>query len=76
MIFVNTILQVQGCGKVSYDRNSLIRLYEKIEALKSGIGWVSKRKLDKTLNEWKREDSLQYSTLRDIMINIENIEKI
>jgi hypothetical protein len=54
-------------GKMSYDRNSLIRLYDRIEALKSGIGWVSKRKLDKTLVEWKREDSINYSTLRDIM---------
>ncbi len=61
---------------MSYDRNSLIRLYDRIEALKSGIGWVSKRKLDKTLVEWKREDSRYYSTLRDIMRNIENVEKI
>jgi len=63
-------------GKMSYDRNSLIRLYDRIEALKSGIGWVSKRKLDKTLVEWKREDSINYSILRDIMRNIENVEKI
>ncbi len=61
---------------MSYDGNSLIRLYDRIEALKSGIGWVSKRKLDKTLVEWKREDSINYSTLRDIMRNIENVEKI
>jgi hypothetical protein len=54
----------------------LIRLYDRIEALKSGIGWVSKRKLDKTLVEWKREDSIIYSILRDIMRNIENVEKI
>jgi hypothetical protein len=61
---------------MSYDRNSLIRLFDRVEALKSGIGWVSKRKLDKTLVEWKREDSLHYSTLREIMRNIENVEKI
>ena len=61
---------------MSYDRTSLIRLYDRIEALKSGIGWVSKWKLDKTLDEWKREDSLHYSTLRDIMRNIENVEII
>ena len=61
---------------MSYDRNSLIRLYDKIEALKSGIGWVSKRRLDQTLESWKREDSLHYSTLREIMRNLENVEKI
>ena len=63
-------------GKRSYDRNSLIRLYDRIAALKNGIGWVSKRKLVNTLNEWKREDSHYYSTLRDVMRNIENVEKI
>ncbi len=61
---------------MSYDRNSLIRLYDSISALKSGIGWISKRKLDKTLDEWKHEDSIHYSTLRDIMRNLENVEKI
>ena len=61
---------------MSYDRNSLIRLYDRIAALKNGIGWVSKRKLNNTLKEWKREDSLDYSTLRDVMRKIENIEKI
>jgi hypothetical protein len=45
-------------------------------ALKNGIGWVSKRKLDDTLEEWKREDRSHYSTLRNVMRNIENIEKI
>ena len=63
-------------GKRSYDRNSLIRLYERIEALKNGVGWVSKRKLNITLAEWKREDSHNYSTLRDIMRDLENVEKI
>jgi hypothetical protein len=45
-------------------------------SLKNGIGWISKRKIDETLREWKQEDSLQYSTLRDIMRNIDNVEKI
>ena len=63
-------------GEMSYDRNSLIRLYERMLALKDGIGWVSKRKLVNTLEEWKREDRIQYSTLRDVMRKIENIEKI
>ncbi len=63
-------------GKMSYDRNSLIRLYDRIAALKNGIGWVSKRKLVNTLEEWKREDSHYYSSLRDVMRNIENVEKI
>jgi len=45
-------------------------------ALKNGIGWVSKRKLDNTLEEWKREDRIKYSTLRTVMGKIENIEKI
>jgi hypothetical protein len=63
-------------GEISYDRTSLMRLYERIADLKNGIGWVSKKKIDNTLEEWKREDSLLYSTIRDVMINIENIEKI
>jgi hypothetical protein len=61
---------------ISYDRTSLMRLYERISDLKNGIGWVSKRKLDNTLEEWKREDSRLYSTLRDVMRNFENIEQI
>ena len=61
---------------MSYDRNSLIRLYERMVALKNGIGWVSKRRLTNTLKEWKREDSHSYSTLRDVMRKFENIEKI
>jgi hypothetical protein len=60
----------------SYDRTSLIRLYEQIEALKNGIGWVSKRKINQTLDKWKREDSRNYSNLRNVMRKIENIEKI
>ncbi len=60
----------------SYDRTSLIRLYERIETLKNGIGWVSKRKLNNILKEWKQEDSHYYSTLRDVMRKIENVEKI
>ena len=63
-------------GKMSYDRNSLIRLYDRIAALKNGLGWVSKRQLNNTLKEWKREDSHYYSTLRDVMIKIENVEKL
>ena len=61
---------------MSYDRISLIRLFERMTALKNGIGWISKKKLDQTLDEWKREDSRNYSTLRDVMRNIENVEKI
>ncbi|MHA2237326.1 MAG: hypothetical protein ACXAB2_03020 [Candidatus Hodarchaeales archaeon] len=54
----------------------MTRLYERIADLKNGIGWISKRKLDNTLEEWKREDSRLYSTLREAMRNFENIEKI
>jgi hypothetical protein len=61
---------------MSYDRNSLIRLYDRIAALKNGVGWVSKKRLTNTLKEWKREDSHYYSSLRDVMRKIENVEKI
>ncbi len=61
---------------MSYDRTSLIRLYDRIAALKNGFGWVSKRKLNNTLEDWKREDSHYYSTLRDVMRKIENVEKL
>jgi hypothetical protein len=61
---------------MSHDRNSLIRLYEKIKGLKDGIGWVSKRTIDKALQEWKIEDRRQFTILKDIMRNIDNVEKL
>lgn len=60
---------------MSYDRDSLIRLFDKMDALKDEIGWGSKNKLDKALKEWRREDRLQYSLLREAMTSLDNIEK-
>ena len=69
------ILDVFWGGWLSYDRDSLIRLFDKMDALKDEIGWGSKNKLDKALKEWRREDRLLYSLLREAMTSLDNIEK-
>jgi len=61
---------------LSYDRDSLIRLFNRVVALKKGIGWVSKRKLDDALREWSREDRLHYSTLMESLNRLDNIERM
>ena len=61
---------------MSYDRDSLIRLFNRVVALKKGIGWVSKRKLDDALREWSREDRLHYSTLMESLNRLDNIERM
>ena len=60
---------------MSYNRDSLIRFYNKISELKQGFGWVSKRKLETVMNEWSREDSKKFTILHEAMRNLENIEK-
>jgi len=60
---------------MSYDKNSLIRLFEKVSGLRDGIGWVSKKKIDEALKEWTREDRLQYSQLMEALSGLENIER-
>ena len=67
------ILSVGGL-RLSFDRDSLVRLFNKIVALKDEVGFFSKRKLDRALKEWQKEDRLLYSLLREIMTNIDNIE--
>jgi len=44
-------------------------------ALKEEMGWFAKKKPEKALKEWQRDDRLQYSILRKIMENLEDIEK-
>jgi len=61
---------------LSYDRDSLIRLFNRVVSLKKGIGWVSKRKLDDALREWSREDRLHYSTLMESLNRLDNIERM
>lgn len=61
---------------MSYDRYSLIRLFDRMIALKNEIGWGAKKKLDNALKEWRREDIIRYSNLKDIMRKFDNIEKI
>jgi len=60
---------------MSYDKNSLIRLFDKVSELREGIGWISKKKIDETLKEWTREDRLQYSQLMEALSGLENIER-
>ena len=61
---------------MSYDRDSLTRLFNRVVSLKKGIGWVSKRKLDDALREWSREDRLHYSTLMESLNRLDNIERM
>jgi len=60
---------------MSYDKNSLIRLFDKVSELREGIGWISKKKIDETLKEWTHEDRLQYSQLMEALSGLENIER-
>jgi len=64
-----------GGGSLSYDKDSLIRLFNMMAELKEGVGWVSKGRIDDALKEWSREDRLQYSLLMEAMSDLENIEK-
>jgi hypothetical protein len=60
---------------LSYDKDSLIRLFNRMAELREGAGWVSKGRIDDALKEWSREDRLQYSLLMEAMSDLENIEK-
>ena len=61
---------------MSFDKDSLINLFNQIIKLREDIGWFSKRKLDRALKEWQKEDRLRYALLREIMASIDNIEKM
>ena len=61
---------------MSFDKDSLIRLFNKIAALRKGLGWVSKKKIDETLKEWRREDRLHYSILMSALSDLDNIESM
>ncbi len=60
---------------MSYDKDSLIRLFNRMAELREGMGWVSKGRIDEALKEWSREDRYQYSLLMEAMNNLDNIEK-
>lgn len=60
---------------MSFDRDSLIRLFNKMVSLREEMGWFSKKKLDKALKEWQHEDRIQYSILREVMVELDNMEK-
>jgi hypothetical protein len=60
---------------MSFDKESLIRLFNRVALLRKGVGWISKSKLDEELKEWSREDRLQYSMLMEALNSLENIEK-
>jgi len=64
-----------GGWAISFDKDSLIRLFNRVALLRRGFGWISKSKLDEELKEWSREDRLQYSILMEALSSLENIEK-
>jgi hypothetical protein len=61
---------------MTYDKDSLIRLFDRMVALRRGLGWVSKKKIDETLKEWRREDRLHYSILMSALSDLDNIESL
>ena len=42
--------------------------------VKKKLGWGSKKKLDKALKEWWRENKFKKKLLKEAMSGIENIE--
>ena len=69
-------MEILSGARMSFDKDSLINLFNQIIKLREDIGWFSKRKLDRALKEWQKEDRLRYALLREIMSSIDNIEKM
>lgn len=61
---------------MSFDKDSLISLFNRMVDLRRGLGWVSKKKIDDTLKEWRREDRLHYSILMSALSDLDNIESL
>ena len=61
---------------MSFDKDSLISLFNRMVDLRRGLGWVSKKKIDDTLKDWRREDRLHYSLLMSALNDLDNIESL
>ena len=58
---------------MSYDRDSLIRLYEKMLEVKDKL-IIQKGTLDSALKEWQKEDSYFYTKLREALRELPDVE--
>jgi hypothetical protein len=63
-------------NRMSFNRDALIRLYNRMAELKDELRWGSKRKLEDALEDWQKQDKLYYSELLETMRDLYNIEKI
>jgi hypothetical protein len=61
---------------MSFDRNQLIRLFNRMLKVKERLRWGSKKRLEEALNDWQQEDRLLFSQLKDAMRSLTDIEKI
>ncbi|UCD44721.1 MAG: hypothetical protein JSV27_11510 [Candidatus Bathyarchaeota archaeon] len=61
---------------MSFNRDALVRLYNRMFDLKRELRWGAKRKLEDALKDWQKEDRLRYSELLETMRSLYNIEKI
>ena len=61
---------------MSFDRNQLTRLFDRMLKVKERLRWGAKKKLEEALNDWQKEDRLFLSQLKDAMRPLTDIEKI
>ena len=61
---------------MSFDRRQLISLFNRMLRVKDELRWGSKKRLEEALDDWKKEDRLLFSQLKDVMRTLTNIEKI
>ena len=61
---------------MSFNRDALIRLYNRMVSVKEELRWGSKKKLEDALKDWQKEDKHLYSELFETMRNLYDLEKI
>ena len=61
---------------MSFDRNQLTRLFDRMLKVKERLRWGSKKRLKEALNDWQKEDRLFLSQLKEAMRPLTDIEKI
>ena len=60
---------------MSYDRNSLIKLFDKMLEVREKL-FLQKVTFDSALKEWQKEDRLAYSMLREALRELDDVEII
>ena len=61
---------------MSFDRRQLISLFNRMLTVKDKLRWGSKKRLEKALKDWTKEDRLLFSQLKEVMRPLTNIENI